>query len=79
MAARKSLVGAAKVPNAKEAFIKEVPNKKKPEVETKMLNTRVPKDLVKEIKLYCVENEMTMQDFIVEALQENLKKKDHTD
>jgi len=78
MAARKSLVGAAKIPNAKEAFIKEVP-KKKPEVETKMLNTRVPKDLVKEIKLYCVENEMTMQDFIVEALQENLKKKDHTD
>ncbi|MBA7496702.1 hypothetical protein ES702_07311 [subsurface metagenome] len=43
------------------------------ETETKMLNTRIPKDLIKRIKLYCVENEMTMQDFIIEASQEKLK------
>jgi len=79
MAARASLVSTTKLPNAKEAFIKEASKKKKPEVETKMLNTRVPKDLIKRIKLYCVENEITMQDFIVESLQDKLKKKDRTD
>ena len=73
MAARKSLVGAAKVPNAKEAFIKEVP-KKKPEVETKMLNTRVPKDLIKKVKIYCAEHETTVQEFITQIIEEKLNK-----
>ena len=73
MAARKSLVGAAKVPNAKEAFIKEVP-KKKPEVETKMLNTRVPKDLIKRVKIYCAEHETTVQEFITQTLEEKLNR-----
>ena len=73
MAARKSLVGAAKVPNAKEAFIKEVP-KKKPEVETKMLNTRVPKDLIKKVKIYCAEHETTVQEFITQTLEEKLNR-----
>ena len=74
MAARKSLVGAAKVPNAKEAFIKEVPNKKKPEVETKMLNTRVPKDLIKKVKIYCAEHETTVQEFITQTIEEKLNR-----
>jgi hypothetical protein len=69
--ARKSLVGAAKIPNAKDAFIKEVP-KKKPEVETKMLNTRVPKDLIKKVKIYCAEHETTVQEFITQTLEEKL-------
>jgi predicted DNA binding CopG/RHH family protein len=43
------------------------------ETETKMLNTRIPKDLIKRIKIFCAENEMTMQDFIIEASQEKLK------
>ena len=73
MAARKSLVGAAKVPNAKEAFIKEVP-KKKPEVETKMLNTRVPKDLIKKVKIYCAEHETTVQGFITQTIEEKLNR-----
>ena len=73
MAARKSLVGAAKVPNAKEAFIKEVP-KKKPEVETKMLNTRVPKDLIKKVKIYCAEHETTVQEFITQTIEEKLNR-----
>jgi len=71
--ARKSLVGAAKIPNAKEAFIKEVP-KKKPEVETKMLNTRVPKDLIKKVKIYCAEHETTVQEFITQTLEEKLNR-----
>ena len=71
--ARKSLVGAAKIPNAKEAFIKEVP-KKKPEVETKMLNTRVPKDLIKKVKIYCAEHETTVQEFITQTIEEKLNR-----
>ena len=71
---RKSLVGAAKIPNAKEAFIKEVPKTKKPDVELKMLNTRVPKDLVKRLKVYCAENEITAQEFITRTLEEKLNK-----
>ena len=72
--ARKSLVSTAKIPNAKEAFIKEAPKKKKPDLETKMLNTRVPKDLIKKVKMYCVEHETTVQEFITQTLEEKLNK-----
>ena len=72
--ARKSLAGAAKIPNAKDAFIKEVPNKKKPEVGTKMLNTRVPKDLIKKVKIYCAEHEITVQEFITQTIEEKLNR-----
>jgi NRPS condensation-like uncharacterized protein len=72
MAARASLVSTAKIPNAKEAFIKEVPKKKKPDVEMKMLNTRVPKDLIKKLKVYCAEHETTVQEFITQTLEEKL-------
>ena len=72
MAARTSLVSTAKIPNAKEAFIKEASKKKKPEVETKMLNTRVPKDLIKKVKIYCAEHETTVQEFITPTREELL-------
>ena len=42
-------------------------------VETVMLNTRVPKDLMKKLKIYCVTNETTIQKFITEMLQKKLK------
>jgi len=74
MAARASLVSTAKIPNAKEAFIKEASNKKKPGVETKMLNTRVPKDLIKKVKIYCAEHETTVQEFITQTLEEKLNR-----
>ena len=41
---------------------------------SKMLNTRLQKDLIKRIKRCCVEEEMTIQDFISQAVQEKLKK-----
>jgi NRPS condensation-like uncharacterized protein len=44
------------------------------DTESKMLNTRIPKDLIKSIKIYCAENEMTMQEFIIEASQDRLNK-----
>ncbi len=39
----------------------------------KHLNTRVPQDLIVEIKIYCAKNDMKIQDFVTEALHEKLK------
>lgn len=47
---------------------------KKPEnTDTKMLNTRLPKAMIKSMKLYCVENETTIQDFMTQAVEARLK------
>ena len=43
-------------------------------LDVKMLNTRLPKELIKKVKLYCVANDMTIQTFVAEALEEKLKK-----
>jgi hypothetical protein len=73
--ARRSLADTVQDPNAKEAFIKE--GSKKPIVratgETKMLNTRVPKDLIRKIKVYCADNEITVQEFVTETLADRLR------
>ena len=37
------------------------------------LNTRVPEDLVVEMKIYCVKNRITIQDFVNEAIKARLK------
>ena len=39
------------------------------------LNTRVPEDLVMEVKIFCIRNKMSIQDFVTEALKEKLKAK----
>ena len=49
------------------------PEKGKAE-ESKNLNARIPKELAKRLKIFCVQNEMTIQDFIVKAIQEKLEK-----
>ena len=36
------------------------------------LATRIPKALHRELKLYCVQREISMMDFIIEALEERL-------
>jgi len=49
--------------------------KKKPtpnETELKMLTTRVPKVLIGRVKTFCAENEMTIQDFVTDAIIERL-------
>ena len=38
------------------------------------LNTRQPVSLVKEIKIYCVTNDISVQDFVTEAIKMRLKK-----
>jgi predicted DNA binding CopG/RHH family protein len=50
--------------------------KKKPipnETEVKMLTTRVPKVLIERVKTFCAENEMTIQDFVTDAIIEKLE------
>jgi len=51
--------------------------KKKPtsnETEVKMLTTRVPKVLIERVKVFCNENEMTIQDFMTDAIIEKLER-----
>ena len=42
------------------------------ETETEMLNTNLPKGLIKRVKIFCVENEMTIQDFVTDAIIDKL-------
>ncbi len=42
------------------------------ETETEMLNTNLPKGLIKRVKAYCSKNEMTIQDFVTDALIDKL-------
>lgn len=76
MAVRRSLVDTAMDESAKEAFVLEENKPKviRPTVKTKMLNTRIPKDLVRQVKTYCAEHEITVQEFVAQALEEKLQK-----
>ena len=42
------------------------------ETETEMLNTGLPKGLIKRVKIFCNENEMTIQDFMTDAIIDKL-------
>ena len=39
------------------------------------LATRIPKELHRRLKLHCVTNDIMVQDFVVEAIQEKLGRK----
>ncbi len=39
------------------------------------LATRIPKPLHREVKLYCVTNDVSLMDFVVQALTEKLQRK----
>ena len=45
------------------------PNK----TEVKMLTTRVPKVLIERVKTFCNDDEMTIQDFVTDAIIEKLE------
>jgi len=47
----------------------------KAEVVLTQLATRIPKDLHRRLKLHCVTNDTMVQDFVVEAIEENLEQK----
>jgi tartrate dehydratase alpha subunit/fumarate hydratase class I-like protein len=50
--------------------------KKKPtpeKTETKMISTMIPKDLMKRVKVFCDANEMTIKDFLADAITEKLE------
>ena len=38
------------------------------------LATRIPRELHRRMKLYCVEHEVSIQEFAVEAIQDKLKR-----
>ena len=46
----------------------------KPE-EVRNLNSRIPKELSVKLKVYCAQHEITMQDFLVQAIEAKLKEK----
>ena len=39
------------------------------------LATRIPKELLRRLKLYCVTHEIDVQDFVTEAIEEKLGRK----
>ena len=39
------------------------------------LATRIPKELHRRLKLHCVTHEIAVQDFVMEAIEEKLKRK----
>jgi predicted DNA binding CopG/RHH family protein len=48
-------------------------NKTTPEkTETKQLNITLPEELMERVKTFCDENEMTIQDFLTDAIIEKL-------
>jgi len=50
--------------------------KKKPtpeKTETEMLSNRLPKDLIERVKIFCAEKEITIQDFVTDAIIEKLE------
>jgi hypothetical protein len=42
------------------------------ETETEMLNTMLPKGLIERVKIFCDEKEMTIQDFVTDAILDKL-------
>ncbi len=72
MASAGALKDKPKGSNAKTSHEKPTAAK----TQTKMLNTRIPKDLIKRLKVYCVENEITLQDCITQMIKEKLGQED---
>jgi hypothetical protein len=43
------------------------------ETETEMLSTSLPKDLLKRVQTFCADKDMTIQDFVTDAIIEKLE------
>ena len=50
--------------------MKKKPTQKK--TETEMLNTEMPKGLLKRVKIFCDDSKITIQDFVTDAVIEKL-------
>ncbi len=42
------------------------------ETETEMLNTGLPKGLIKRVKIFCDDSKLTVQDFVTDAIIDKL-------
>ena len=74
---QRGLADTAKDKNAKDSFVsggEGSPAKQTTADDLKMLNTRVHKDLVKRMKVVCAEKEITIQEFMTEAISNQLSK-----
>jgi hypothetical protein len=71
MAKTESLADTPKPKNRFESMAqeKEAPKKEK----LVNFNTRMPPDLIHELKVYCVVNKITVQDFVTKAIRERLQ------
>ena len=43
------------------------------ETETEMFSTGLPKNLIERVKIFCAEKEITIQDFVTDAIIEKLE------
>lgn len=80
MVQKRSLKDTSRDPLAKEAFIQGGDKKLKvvtADNNTKMVNTRLPKGLIKNMKMACVQEEITIQEFMTQAVGEKLKAMDY--
>lgn len=65
----------AKLVDAKKAFVKDKStNPKATGMELKMVNTRLPREIVRQMKIVCATKEIKISDFIAGAITDKLKK-----
>ena len=79
MAKKPALMDASKIPLVdKEAFVSGRGDKPRPtsEKDLKPLNTRLPRNLIKRLKMYCVREDASIQDFVTQAIEKQLEEKD---
>lgn len=47
-------------------------------MENTQFKVRIPRELHKDLKVYCAKNEITMQEFAIRAVQEEIKRQNDT-
>jgi len=75
MPKKPALMDASKVPLVdKESFVSGRGTRPKSiaEKDLKPLNTRLPKHLIRRLKMHCVKHDTSIQDFVTEAIEKQL-------
>jgi hypothetical protein len=76
MTKKPALMDASKVPLVdKEAFVSGRGTKPRSATEKDLrpLNTRLPRDLIKRLKMYCVRHDTSIQDIVTRAIETQLQ------
>ncbi len=48
------------------------------EMDNTQFKVRIPRELHKDLKVYCAKNDITMQEFAIRAVQEEIKRQNDT-